>query len=95
MLIRDWLQTKSSSDEAFHLDDVAYEQGISYINEMASNDSSQVDVDVLAAIDDLNRLGLISQNRVKDEEEAHDTLKKLWGESFDRLDATNTGDSST
>ena len=84
MLIRDWLCkggiSKGVTDG--QLDDTILEQGKSYVNEMCSIDASQIDVDILSALEDLEHLKLVEQYEVKDDQEAQDSIKQLWNDAF-------------
>jgi hypothetical protein len=81
MLTRDWLSSKVIMDN--QLDDVSLKEGKSYVNRVSSVNSSQIDVDILSAVNDLKRLNLINQYEVRSEQEAKDALKQLWNDAFD------------
>lgn len=85
MLARDWLSKGAISKGIMdgHLDASMVEKGRSYINAASSVNASQIDVDILRALDDLKLLKLIDQNGVKEEEESQDTIKQLWGDALD------------
>ena len=68
--------------EKSNLDASMLEQGKSYVNNMSSVSSSQIDVDLQSAINDLKDLELIGNRfEVKEEKESQDSMKKLWDES--------------
>jgi hypothetical protein len=81
MLTRDWLSSKGTM--VGQLDDASLEEGKSYLNNISAVTGSHVDVDILSAVDDLTRLNLINQGKVKNEQEAIYALKQLWRESLD------------
>ncbi|KAL9189088.1 hypothetical protein ACHAXT_011578 [Thalassiosira profunda] len=85
MLIRDWLSNEEVSRAAKvdSLDDAILRQAKSYVNERSSLGASQIDVDVLSALEDLQRLGLIDGSAVKEEQEAKDAIKQLWDEALE------------
>ena len=70
--------SKSIGDGQFDLDEI-HEQGKSYVSQVSS---SQIDVDVASALDDLKKLELIDKYEVKEEQPAQDTLKRLWNDEL-------------
>ena len=83
ILVRDWLLKSRPA----RLDDTTVKEGERYVNELLGlGGSSQIDVDILSAVNDLTKLNLITQSKVKDDDEAYDTLKQLWSCTFDKLE---------
>ncbi len=62
------------------IDDAAVEQAKSHINAISSTNGSQINVEVLSALDDLKDLQLIINSEVKDEQAATDAIKRRWSE---------------
>lgn len=83
MLTRDWLRKRGSYRNYGELDDATLEQGKAYVNDVSSFNASQIDVDILSALDDLEGLKLIDQYQAKEDQEALNTIKQLWNETFD------------
>ena len=80
LLVRDWLCTMAENKSGqLDIDDVI-EKGKSYVNDASA---SQIDVDVISALDDLKKLKLINQYEVKEDQAAQDTLKQLWNDALD------------
>ena len=83
ILVREWLLKSRPA----RLDDIDVKEGERYVNELLGlGGSSQIDVDILSAVNDLTKLNLITQSKVKDDDEAYDTLKQLWSCTFDKLE---------
>lgn len=86
MLVRDWLLNRGITNAQLKLngqiDDSTLEEGKRYVNEMSSIGSSQIDIDVSSALDDLKQLEMITQEGVEEEQKARDTLKQLWNDVF-------------
>ena len=88
MLTRDWLLNGaiiSRSVKDGQLDDEILEQGKTYINKLSSADVSEIDVHILSGIDDLKHLELINHYEVKEEQEAQESIGKLWNGTFEQL----------
>jgi len=83
MLIRDWLHKSSKGIMDGHVDDSILEQGRSYVNDASSINASQIDVDIISALNDLKSLKLINRYGVIKGQEAKDTIKQLWDDSLD------------
>ena len=84
MLVRDWLHYEGITNAQLseQIDGSTLEEGKRYVNEMFSIGSSQIDIDVSAAVDDLSQLEMITQEGVVEVEKAQDTLKQLWNDAF-------------
>mmetsp|Transcript_19043 Transcript_19043/g.32737 ORF Transcript_19043/g.32737 Transcript_19043/m.32737 type:complete len:221 (-) Transcript_19043:246-908(-) len=81
MLVRDWLsKNEPKSIVNGQPGDALLEQGKLYVNEKSSIDSSQIDVDILSALEDLRELKLIEQYAVKEDGEAQKSIKELWND---------------
>ena len=91
MLTRDWLLNRaiiSRSVKDGQLDDEILEQGKTYTNKLSSADMSEIDVHILSGIDDLKHLELINHYEVKEEQEAQESIGKLWNGTFEQLATT-------
>ena len=84
MLVRDWLLNGGITNAQLNeqIDDSTLEEGKRYVNEMSSIGSSQIDIDVSSAVDDLKELKILTQEGVVEEQKAQDTLKHLWNDAF-------------
>ena len=84
MLLRDWLLNGGITNAQLNeqIDDSTLEEGKRYVNEMSSIGSSQIDIDVSSAVDDLKELKILTQEGVVEEQKAQDTLKQLWNDAF-------------
>ena len=84
MLVRDWLLNGGITNAQLNeqIDDSTLEEGKRYVNEMSSIGSSQIDIDVSSAVDDLKELKILTQEGVVEEQKAQDTLKQLWNDAF-------------
>ena len=84
MLVRDWLLNGGITNAQLNeqIDDNTLEEGKRYVNEMSSISSSQIDIDVSSAVDDLKELKILTQEGVEEQQKAQDTLKQLWTDAF-------------
>ena len=84
MLVRDWLLDGGITNAQLNeqIDDSTLEEGKRYVNEMSSIGSSQIDIDVSSAVDDLKELKILTQEGVEEQQKAQDTLKQLWTDAF-------------
>ena len=81
MLTHNWLSSKVVEDG--QLDEASLKEGKSYVNIVSSVNGSHIDVNILSALDDLKRLNLINQYKVRSEQEAKDALIQLWINALD------------
>ena len=78
MLTRDWLLSNSKVLQNGNIDDAVVEEAKSNINAIASINGTQIDIDILSALDDLTDLQLINNMDVKDEQSATDAIENRW-----------------
>lgn len=90
-LIRDWLDENKiymSTDQNgdLTLDHDVIELGKSFTNEKASTNDARIDVNILSAIDELSKLGILDvvedgqsfRFQVKDDQSTSENIRQLW-----------------
>ena len=86
MLTRDWLNEEAVIGKIKHgkLEDAMIQQGKTYINEKSCIATTQIDVDVMSALEDLDNLNLVnSQFEPKEELESQEMIQQLWNKGLD------------
>ena len=95
-LVRDWLTEnkicllgkKSNAAEDLKLDYDILQLGKSFANNRASTNDARVDVDIIAAVGELDSLGLLDivddgkslRFQVKDEQPTKENIQQLWND---------------